>query len=98
MSMTQGSIGNRLLAISAMGTVLFAAAAGYGLWQSWDHLRLLNTDTEAITVSLALMGAAALLAIKLNTPGKAGVLTAAAVRHLHALSGELEQSVSCFHT
>lgn len=62
MGFISGSVGNRLLAISAIGTTLFAGAAGYGLWQSWQALRVLNADTSPIMLSLALMGCAALLA------------------------------------
>ncbi len=62
MGIIKGSVGNKLLAISAVGTTLFAGAAGFGLWRSWEALRALKADTDAITLSLALMGLAAALA------------------------------------
>ena len=62
MEFIRNSVGNKLLAISAVGTTLFAAAAGYGFWRSWESLRALQAGTDAIVVSIALMGAASVLA------------------------------------
>ncbi len=58
------SVGNKLLAVSGVGTALFAGAASYGLWGGWEALRGLQDGGAArsITVSLALMAAAAVLA------------------------------------
>jgi len=54
------SVGNKLLAVSGAGTALFAAAAGYGLWGSWETLRGLPDAgaAQAVIVSLGLMAAA----------------------------------------
>ena len=62
MAIIRNSVGNKLLAVSAVGTTLFAAAAGYGLWRSWGSLRALNAGTDAILLSLVLMAAASVLA------------------------------------
>jgi methyl-accepting chemotaxis protein len=62
MRKTQGSVGCKLLAISAGGTTLVTAAAGYGLWRSSDSLHAQNAGTDTIVLSLILMVIAAILA------------------------------------
>jgi methyl-accepting chemotaxis protein len=68
MRLIRDSVGNKLLAVSAVGTTLFAGAAGYGLWGGWEALRGLQdaaaarAGTRAIIVSLVLMAAASGLA------------------------------------
>lgn len=58
-SIVRNSVGNKLLAVAATGTMIFAAAAGYGLWRCWATLSALHADTDAIFLSLTLMGLAA---------------------------------------
>lgn len=62
MRKAQDSIGSKLLAISAGGTTLVTAAAGYGLWRSWGSLHAQDAGTDAIALSLVLMVIAAVLA------------------------------------
>jgi len=64
MRLIRERVGNKLLMVSGIGTALFAGAAGYGLWGSWDALRGLPDAgaAQAVVVSLGLMAAAAAVA------------------------------------
>jgi len=59
MSIISNSVGNKLLAVAGVGTLLFASAAGFGFWRCWVALSALHADTGPIMVSLALMCVAA---------------------------------------
>ena len=62
MKVITDSVGNKLLAVSAVGTALFAGAAGYGLWQCWEALDALHASTDSILHSIYLMAGASVLA------------------------------------
>jgi methyl-accepting chemotaxis protein len=64
MKLIRDSVGNKLLAVSGIGTALFAGAAGYGLWGSWESLRGVQDSGagQAIVVSVRLMAVAAAFA------------------------------------
>ncbi len=62
MEIIRNSVGNKLLVVSVVGTTLFAGAAAYGLWSSWESLRALKASTDAIVLSVVLMGGASILA------------------------------------